>query len=119
MRNLLLAALLFALVAWAADVAGRWWGEVVTAEGSQPVYVTLVQEGQTLRGSGGPAPMEQSLLTNGKIEGNRVSFDILPGRRSPLHFELVSDGEWLRGTVKLRLNGQPVTGKVSLRKRTT
>lgn len=102
-------------VAW--DVAGRWWGEAVIDGNSQPVYITLIRDGKTLKGSGGPSPTEQSVLANGKIEGGKIAFDVLPGGRTPLHFELAEDGEWLKGTVKAQRNGQTVTGTVALRRR--
>jgi hypothetical protein len=119
MLRIVFLALLFATAVLAVDVAGRWWGEVVAEGQSQPIYVTLIQEGATVRGSGGPAPTSQDLLTNGKVQGARITFDIVPGRRTPMHFDLINDGEWLRGTVKVQHDGKTVTGKVQLRKRTT
>src|SRR5579859_5537281 len=116
MRNILLAVVLFAVPAFAVDVAGRWWGETVMGGDVQPIYITLIQQGSTLKGSGGPSPTEQALLTNGKVEGSKVAFDVLPGGRTPIHFELEQAGEWLKGTIKLRRNGQTVTGTVSLRR---
>jgi hypothetical protein len=119
MRRTLVALLLSACSALAADFAGRWRGEAVIDGQTAPVYVTLLVEGATVKGTGGPTPNDQDPVANGKIEGNRVSFDVTPGRTSPLHFELSSDGEWLKGTVKVKHNGQMVTGTVALRRRTS
>ena len=118
MRTILLAAFLCAVPAFAADLTGRWWGEV-SGNDSQPVYLIVFQDGNSLKGTGGPDPQNQSLLTNGKIQGSRVSFDVVPGNSTSLHFELTLDDAGLKGTVKFRRNGQFVTSKVSLRKRTT
>jgi hypothetical protein len=117
MRKTLLAFLLFALSAAAMDLTGRWWGEAVTNGEAHPVYISLLQQGTTLTGTGGPSPTDQDVVQHGKIEGNKVAFDVVPGGRSPLHFELTNDGDRLNGTVQVTRNGQIVTGKVSLRKR--
>jgi hypothetical protein len=119
MRRIILATLMFAISALAVDVSGRWWGDAVSEGQSHPVYITLIQEGNTLKGTGGPSPREQDLLTNGKIQGNRITFDVVPGGTSPLHFELSTNSVGLTGTVKVRHNGQIVTGQVSLRKRSS
>jgi hypothetical protein len=117
MRKTMLACFLFSLTAMAMDVSGRWRGEAVTNGEAHPVYLTLIQEGAVLKGTGGPGPMEQSPMQSGKVEGNKITFDIFPGANQPLHFELVLDGQDLKGTMAVRHNGQTVTGKVSLRKR--
>ena len=119
MRKLLTAFLVFSMPAWALDVAGRWWGETVTGGSTQRIYITFIQEGNSIRGSAGPTPTDQALMTNGKIEGRRVTFDILPGGQQPVHFDLSADGEWLKGTVKVQHNGQTMTGTISIRRRTT
>ena len=71
--TILLAALLYALPAFAADLTGRWWGDAVSGNDSQPVYLIVFQEGNILKGTGGPDPQNQALLTNGKIQGSRVA----------------------------------------------
>jgi hypothetical protein len=117
--RLLAAFLTFGISALAADVTGRWWGEAVNAAGATSrVYVTLIQEGSTLRGMGGPTPNDQDVMRNGKISGNKLSFDILPGGRVPVHFDLVIEGEWLKGTTSVVIKGQTATNKISLRRRT-
>jgi hypothetical protein len=110
--------LLLAASATALDVDGKWWGDMVSDGGSQPLYVTLIQQGTTLKGTGGPSPTDQDLLT-GKIEGTRIIFDVTRAGRTPLHFELSSNSAGLAGIVQARHNGQTVTAKVSLRKRST
>jgi len=118
MRTLLLLSLLFASAALALDVSGRWRGEAVIDGRSTPVHLTLVQQGATLKGTGGPTEVDQQLLSNPAIRGNRLSFDVGPPGRTPAHFE-VSATEWeLKGTVRASRNGQRVTGQVLLRKRT-
>jgi len=85
---------------------------------ANPIYLTLIREGNTLRGTGGPTKVDQDVMQNGRVEGGRIIFDVLPGGRSSLHFELTADGEKLKGTVTVRRNGQPVRAPVLLTKRT-
>jgi hypothetical protein len=118
MMKLLSTLVLVAFMAWAVDVTGRWRGEAVVEGAAQPVFITLFQNGNALTGSGGPTIVDQDILSNGKIQGNRIAFDIVPGGRAPLHFELANDGEWLKGTMRVQHNGRTVTGAVTLRKRT-
>jgi hypothetical protein len=103
----------------AMDVSGKWWGEALANGEPHPVYITIIQEGAILRGTGGPGPLEQSPMRDGKVVGNKIIFDIYPGTNEPLHFELVMDGRDLKGTLSVKHNGQTVTGKVSLRKRSS
>ena len=117
MRLLLVLAMLTSLSALALDINGRWWGDAVAEGSTQPVYVTFIQEGDRLKGTGGPSVNDQDLLTDGKIVGNKIFFDIVRAGRTPLHFELSTDGAGLNGIVQAKRNGQTVTGKVSLRKR--
>jgi hypothetical protein len=117
-----IAAVIFvvslAATALALDVNGRWWGNATLDGLTHPIYLTLIREGNTLRGTGGPTKVDQNIIGNGRVEGGRYIFDVLPGGRSALHFELVADGEKLKGTVTVQRNGQPVRAPVLLTKRT-
>jgi len=82
--------LIVAFVAFAADVTGKWTYEQPGRNGGQgrPMTITLKADGAKLTGSvpggmgrggagGGrgtpPAPTE---ITNGKIDGNNISFEV-------------------------------------------
>jgi hypothetical protein len=65
----------------ATDVTGAWNGELKSADGSivVPLIVTLKQDGTTLTGSitspqSGGDPIA---ITDGKIDGDKVSFKVL------------------------------------------
>jgi hypothetical protein len=104
--------------AQAIDLTGTWWGKAITGAETHPIWFIFVQQGNTFRGTGGPSRVDQAIMQNGRIERGRVIFDVLPGGASPLHFELVPDGDKLNGTVKVKHNGQIVTGQVTVTKRT-
>lgn len=120
MRTVARAFLIVSLVAtaFALDINGRWWGNASLEGLTHPIYLTLIREGNSLRGTGGPTKVDQDIMRNGRVEGGHFIFDVLPGGRSPLHFELAADGEKLKGTVTVQRNGQPVRGPVTLTKRT-
>ncbi len=103
---------------FAVDINGRWWGKA-TVEGSTAlVYLTLIREGNTIRGTGGPTKVDQEIILNGNVIAGRFVFDVAPGGHTPLHFELTADGEKLKGTVTARREGQLVAGPVLLTRRT-
>src|SRR5215469_17199890 len=102
MRKILLAALLFAASSLAADFAGKWTGEGVVNGESHPLYFVFSQDGTTLTGTGGPSADEQHPFQNGRIDGDKIVFDVVPGNKGSIHFELKTDGETLKGTVELR-----------------
>ena len=81
MRKLLcvcaaLAMTLSAATAMAADVTGTWTGEAKAPDGSSfPLTFTFKQDGTTLTGTvlvgqGDPLP-----ITNGKVDGDKFTFD--------------------------------------------
>jgi hypothetical protein len=117
MSKLAVVLLLIAL-SLSADVSGRWKGEAVIDGHPSPLHFTLVQQGNTLKGTGGPTETDQNLLSNTKIEGQKLIFDLAPAATQPLHFELSGDDYTLRGVIKIKRGGQVVSGNVLLRKRT-
>lgn len=79
----LLLALTFA--AFAADVTGKWTGQVQGRNGAQDIAFTLKADGAKLtgtvtgggggRGGGGGAPMPRE-ISDGKVDGANVSFTV-------------------------------------------
>jgi hypothetical protein len=77
--------LVVALGAFAADVSGKWSYEQAGRNGgpARQVTITLKQDGNKLTGSipgfgrGGDAPPPPSEIKNGKIEGDKVSFEVV------------------------------------------
>lgn len=73
---LVLGMLVLAAPAFAADVDGKWTGSIDTPNGAVTVGFTFKADGSTLTGSttspdGGAVPIK-----NGKIDGNKISFDV-------------------------------------------
>ncbi len=73
--------LLWTLALYAADVSGKWSGkaEVKSADGQTrtiELFFTFKQEGIRLTGSIGPSEGEQLEIQNGRVEGDRVTFEV-------------------------------------------
>ena len=79
MRTLVLAVLMgvFALVASAADVTGKWTAQVPGRNGNQEMTLNLKQSGTELTGtvSGGRGGDQQ--ISEGKVDGDNVSFVVV------------------------------------------
>ena len=118
MRKIMLAILAFATSALAADFTGSWSGEGVANGESHPLYFVLKQDGNNLTGSGGPNASEQHPFQNGKVDGDKIVFDVIPGNKGTIHFELKLEGEGLKGTVELRRDEGTESGTVTLKKAT-
>jgi hypothetical protein len=70
----MLALLCITFVASAADVTGKWTGEITTGRGPQPFNIELKQAGSALTGTitggrGGDVP-----IADGKVDGNTITF---------------------------------------------
>lgn len=94
-----LLTLFLALPILAADVDGNWTGSVSTPNGDLPVGFLFKADGATLGGSmigpdGSPTP-----ISNGKIDGNVLTFSVdlpLNGNIFSLSYKGVLDGEQIK-----------------------
>jgi len=105
MRKLLyvcaaMAMALSAATAMAADVTGAWTAESKTPDGSSfQLTFTFKQDGATLTGKvQGPMgdPME---ITNGKIDGDKFSFDVSFNGMT-IHHDCTVVGDTIKMTTK-------------------
>jgi hypothetical protein len=117
MGRKMIALLLFAAPVFAASIGGEWTGTGTSKDQKQDFYFVFIQDGTHLSGSGGSGLYDQNVIQNGKIDGNKISFDISPGTGSTvLHFELAADGEVLKGTLELVKDHESVCSTVELKK---
>ena len=119
MTKFLLALLVFATSALAADFTGNWSGEAVTNGESHAIYFVLKQDGTRLTGTGGPDATDQHDFTSAKVDGSKLVLEIGVGENATLHFELEGDAANLKGTVVLKHDDGTETGPVTLKKVTT
>ena len=108
--RLTLAALLFTAVsAFAADIDGKWTGSLDSPNGPIQLGFTFKADGAILTGTTiGPDGMELK-ITNGKIDGNKISFDVavdFGGMPFTIAYTGVLNGTSL--AMKLDFAGMPV-----------
>lgn len=120
MKSLFLVLLLGALPLGASDVSGKWSGtfEAVTDDGnarSEPLLLILKQEGDKLTGSGGPNEGEQHPMRNGKVAGDKVTFEVARERGS-IFFDLTVTADQIKGDMKRVREDREQTAKVSLKR---
>jgi len=115
----------FALTMLGADISGKWSGNIEVSDPSTgdkintPVKVVFDQKGETVSGKIGRSEDEQTEeIRNGKLEGNKITFDVQPPEAtSAMKFQLVLVAEdRIEGEVKGAIDAGPVSGKVTLQK---
>lgn len=89
----------------AADVSGRWSGTfAATPPGGEsrtlPVFVILKQDGTSLTGSIGNTESDQRAFRNGKVDGDRLTFEIASPNGTLQRFDLKASGERIEGDVR-------------------
>lgn len=94
---------LMAVAAFAADVNGKWTGEMQTPNGSRPVTFNLTADGSTLNGTT-TGRQGEIKITNGKIDGDNVSFDVvreMQGNTVTVHYTGTISGDDLNLKVQV------------------
>ena len=123
--------LVLAMGAFAADVSGKWTYEQPGRGGNpgRPVTITLKQTGDTITGQvpgmgrGGDNPPPPSEITNGKIDGDHITFEVkreFNGNTMVQKYEGVLNGDELK--LKITRTGQdgtPQTNEVTAKRSTT
>jgi len=107
--RLLTSFLLTAWIAFAADITGAWNGTTrLSLNGKveeDTMYFSLKQVDNLITGTAGPSVKDQAPIKNGKVEGQRITFD-LPVPNGVFHFDLNLEGERLKGTLMAEAQGQ-------------
>ena len=60
----------------AADVDGKWSGSIDTPMGAIPIEFNFKADGATLNGAMGGPDGGQIPIKNGKVDGNKISFNV-------------------------------------------
>jgi len=111
---LLIAAL--AMAAAPADVSGTWSGSL---KGSGPdgqdggVTLVLKQAGAEITGTAGPSADHQMPIQKGKIEGEKIALEV-PVGDGLFKFDLVVEGEHIKGDVSASMGDQQMKAKVDV-----
>jgi hypothetical protein len=109
--------MILAACAMAGTVSGKWSGAFMPdgGESAMPLYLIFNQDGNKLTGSGGPNESEQHPLQNGKIEGDRLTFEV-PAGKGTFVFDLKISGDEAKGDLQFKGNSETRTAKVALKR---
>jgi hypothetical protein len=122
--------LVVAIGAFAADVSGKWSFEQQGRGGgpARQVTITLKQDGDKLTGEvpgmgrGGDAPPPPTQITNGKVDGDKVSFEVvreMQGNKFTTKYEGVVTGGEMKLKITRDTQNGPQTNEVVAKKATT
>jgi len=117
MKKAIIAVFLLTVNVMAASVTGRWSGQFRVDGGDHdvPQLLILKQDGNKLTGSGGPNETEQYPIENGKVNGDRVQFEITTGEWK-FTYDVKADGATMKGNLELKSVNDRRTALVSLTK---
>jgi len=116
-----LCLLLLSTIALLADVTGKWTGsfDVTGPDGSvknNTALLDLKQDGNTLTGTAGPNESEQMSIRAGKIDGNKILFEVALEDGTVIKFDLAFADEHIKGTANGEHEGQKMTAKLDVKR---
>ena len=121
MKQLLPAFCLIAITAFGADVTGKYAGTITPQEpGGEShkdgAYMDLKQDGDKLTGVAGPNESETHNISNGKIDGDTVTFEIDTGKMV-MRVVLKHDNGKLQGEATAERDGAKIRALLELSKK--
>ncbi len=124
MKTLLCLLLLSIVPLFAADLTGKWSGkfDITKAGGEQKpdqAVMNLKSDGGAVTGTAGPSEDEQWTISKGKLEGTKLTFEVVPegdSEKGLIVFDLVFDGDSIKGTAKGHQGDEQMSAKVDLKR---
>ncbi|HEV2688878.1 MAG TPA: hypothetical protein VGV35_09995 [Bryobacteraceae bacterium] len=115
----LLCVLLLSSIALLADVTGKWTGsfDVTGPDGqvqANTAFLDLKQDGNALTGTAGPNESEQMAIRAGKIDGNKITFEVAPENGPLIKFDLLLAEDHIKGSASGEHEGQKLTAKLDV-----
>ena len=121
MKRLLPAFCLVALAAFGADVTGKYAGTIAPQEPGgeshvEGAYMDLKQDGGKLSGVAGPNESETHPISNGKVEGEILTFEV---QTDKMLFKVVlkHDSGKLKGEATAERDGVKMKALIELSKK--
>jgi len=104
-------ALLLAMSLWAADISGKWKGTAEGPNGAIERTFTFKVDGTKLTGETESQMMGKATITDGKIDGDNISFTInanFQGNEMKLQYKGKVTGDQIKLSVDFGGGGQTV-----------
>jgi hypothetical protein len=121
MRKWFCGLLFLAFTLNAAELTGKWSGsfDISNAAGenkADSAYMELKQAGGQVTGTAGPNADKQWSIRNGKLEGQKLTFEVAIDDGGVITFDLVFDGSTIKGTANGKgADGESMSAKVNLK----
>ncbi|HXM42948.1 MAG TPA: hypothetical protein VN924_16970 [Bryobacteraceae bacterium] len=124
MKTLICLLLLTGLTLSAGELTGKWSGkfDITTPDGDvkpDSAVMHLTANGAEVTGTAGPNEDQQWTMRNGKLEAGKLTFEVLPEGdedKGLLVFDLVFDGDTIRGTATGHDGDDKLSAKVDLKR---
>ncbi|MFN7993616.1 MAG: hypothetical protein U0Q18_08450 [Bryobacteraceae bacterium] len=122
MKRLFCTLILAALTLTAGDLSGKWSGafDITKSSGeteSDSAYLNLKVDGATVTGTAGPNEDKQWTIQKGKLEGYRLTFEVVTEDGGSVAFDLALVDNTLRGTANgTGDGGEKMSAKVDLKR---
>jgi hypothetical protein len=105
----------------APDLTGKWSGSfLITGPDGQTkddmAFMDLKQNGAELTGTAGPSPEQQWAIQKGKVEGNKITFEVQTDEPL-LKFELTLIDGHLKGEAKGEHEGRTMKATLDLQRK--
>jgi hypothetical protein len=101
----------------AGSVSGSWHGSFRVDGGDHdvPQLLILSEDGAKLTGTGGPDATERYPISNGQVNGDRVTFELTTGDWK-FFYDLRDLGQQMNGKLTLKSTNDSRSAEVSLKK---
>jgi hypothetical protein len=115
--RLLVVALLSILGLAVGDVSGNWHGSFRVNGGDHdvPQLLLLKEDGTKLTGTGGPDATERYPISNGRVNGDHVTFELTTGDWK-FFYDLKNSGLQMSGKLVLKSANDSRSAEVALKK---
>jgi hypothetical protein len=115
--RMLVPALLFIFGLAISNVSGNWNGSFRVDGGDHdvPQLLLLKEDGARLTGTGGPDATERYPISNGQVNGDRVTFELTTGDWK-FFYDLKNAGLQMSGKLLLKSANDSRTAEVTLKK---
>lgn len=121
MRKLLIGLLLSTWALGAAELTGKWSGsfDITNSDGetkADTAYMELKEQAGDVSGTAGPNTDKQWSLRKGKLDGQKLTFEVTTDDGGVLVFELTFDGTSIQGTCTgTGSGGEKMSAKLNLK----
>jgi hypothetical protein len=122
MKKLIYCLLLSALAVGAKELTGKWSGsfDITNSSGetkADSAYMDLKVHDGAVTGTAGPNAEKQWPLQKGKLDGRKLTFEVSADEGGLLVFDLVFDGDSIKGTCSgTGSGGEKMSAQVSLKR---